>query len=149
MYQHCNVLILLIIINMYQSLKFNLVFFLLFVVFFVCFCQWHNSTTTTAGRAAAQIGYSGEKDCRLWICASRTGGKESMLFLCRIKFITTQNLLYEYVVFFLLNFTLIHVYRKLLRPMGRYLKRWSNWSRKTTRHWLSKMWCHCQAESWQ
>lgn len=43
--------------------------------------QWLNQASTTAGRAADQIGYTGEKDGRLWICASWTGRKEGMLFL--------------------------------------------------------------------
>lgn len=33
-------------------------------MFFTCFLQWHNQTSTTAGRAADPIGYSGEKDSR-------------------------------------------------------------------------------------
>lgn len=50
------------------------------------FTQWHNQASTAAGGAADQIGYSGEKDSRLWICASRTGRKKGMPFLCRISF---------------------------------------------------------------
>lgn len=42
--------------------------------------QWLSQASTTAGGATDQIGYSGEKNCRLWICASRTGRKEGMFY---------------------------------------------------------------------
>lgn len=42
--------------------------------------QWLSQASTTAGGATDQIGYSGEKNSRLWICASRTGRKEGMLY---------------------------------------------------------------------